>query len=279
MPKPRLSLQTTTLWEYPSQHYGNEEQGSSSYRGATPSYVIWNLLERYTKPKDLVIDPMCGSGTTMDVARDLGRRALGYDLQPQRPDIFRADARHLPLEDGKADFVFVDPPYGDNLKYSGQENCIGELPATDPAYFEAMDMVFQEIDRVLRPDRYLAIYVCDIWKRNAFVPLGVHLSAMLMSRFLPVDHVTVVRGNKDLDKGNYHKAAEESNFFLRGYNHLLIFKKPSEEQAREARREEERAQQPQRSQKPAKAKDRNAGSRPRRKKPNRSGSTTRRPRH
>jgi len=137
--------------------------------------------------------------------------------------------------------------------------------------------VFQEIDRVLRPDRYLAIYVCDIWKRNAFVPLGVHLSAMLMSRFLPVDHVTVVRGNKDLDKGNYHKAAEESNFFLRGYNHLLIFKKPSEEQAREARRAEERAKQ--QPKKPAKAKEGNAGSRPRRKKPNRSGSTTRRPRH
>ena len=39
---------TTTLWEYPSQHYGDKMQGDKEYVGATPSYVIWNLLERYT---------------------------------------------------------------------------------------------------------------------------------------------------------------------------------------------------------------------------------------
>ena len=38
------------------------------------------------------------SGTTLDVARDLDRRALGYDLSPTRKDIFRVDARKLPLE-------------------------------------------------------------------------------------------------------------------------------------------------------------------------------------
>lgn len=235
MPSPKLSLQTTTLWEYPSQHYGEGEQGSSKYRGATPSYIIWNLLQRYTKEKDLVVDPFAGSGTTLDVAADMNRRALGYDLQPHHERVFRADARKLPLEDEKADFVFMDPPYGDNLTYSGQRECIGELAATDPAYFEALDVVFEEIDRILRPGRYMAVYVADVWKRNAFVPIGSILSEMLARRFLPVDHVAVVRGNKDLEKGNYHKAAEEENFFLRGFNHLLIFKKPEADEVRRAK--------------------------------------------
>ena len=53
MPSPRLEIQTTTLWKYPSQHYGEGEQGSADYRGATPSWVIWNLLERYTQEKDV----------------------------------------------------------------------------------------------------------------------------------------------------------------------------------------------------------------------------------
>lgn len=225
MPSPKLSLQTTTLWEYPSQHYGGKQQGSSDYRGATPSWVIWNLLQRYTKEKDLVVDPFAGSGTTVDVARDLKRRALGYDLQPHHDGVFRADARKLPLEDGKADFVFMDPPYGDNLKYSGKAECIGELAATDPAYFEAFEQVFAEVDRILRPERHLAVYVCDVWKKKSFVPIGAILSGMLAARFEPVDHVAVVRGNKDLAKGNYHKAAEEENFFLRGFNHLLVFRK------------------------------------------------------
>ena len=91
--KPQLELQTTTLWYYPSQQYGGEPKGDPRFKGATPSYVIWNLLQRYTRENDLVVDPFCGGGTTLDVARELGRKALGYDVAPTRPDIFRADAR------------------------------------------------------------------------------------------------------------------------------------------------------------------------------------------
>src|SRR6266478_1005529 len=55
--KPPLRIQPTTLWDYPSQHYGDSLQGDPKYKGATPSYIVWNLLQRYTKTGDLVIDP------------------------------------------------------------------------------------------------------------------------------------------------------------------------------------------------------------------------------
>ena len=157
--KPRLDLQTTTLWEYPSQHYGAEMQGDQAYIGATPSWVIWNLLERYTKPGDLVVDPMCGSGTTLDVARDLDRRALGYDVAPSRPDIFRVDARKLPLETEKADFVFVDPPYSTHVDYSDSPQCIGKLDAGEESYYDAMAMAIREMHRVTRPGGWLVVNV------------------------------------------------------------------------------------------------------------------------
>ena len=102
--KPALKLQTTSLWYYPSQQYEGEAQGTPSFQGATPSYVIWNLLERYTRERDLVVDPFCGGGTTLDVARDLSRRALGYDLAPARPDIFRANASSLPMQRGSSEY-------------------------------------------------------------------------------------------------------------------------------------------------------------------------------
>ncbi len=226
MPSPKLRLQTTTLWSYPSQHYGKREQGSSAYRGATPSWVIWNLLRRYTEPGELVVDPMAGSGTTLDVAVDLEREALGFDLQSLREDILEEDARDLPLRDAVVDFVFLDPPYGKNLKYSGKANCIGELDAHEEAYFQAMDKVFREAWRVLKPGRHLAVYACDIWSRRSFVPIGARFAHLLAQCFDLVDHIAVARGNKDLKKGNYHKAAEETNFFLRGFNHLLIARKP-----------------------------------------------------
>jgi adenine-specific DNA-methyltransferase len=227
--KPPLRIQPTTLWDYPSQHYGDAIQGSATYKGATPSYIIWNLLQRYTKPGELVIDPCAGSGTTIDVARDLGRRALGYDVHPTRKDIFRVDARKLPPElTGKADFVFIDPPYSTHLDYGDDPRDIGKLDAAGGAYYEAMEAVIAEIHRVLKPGRHMALYVSDTFvKGNGFHPIGFELFARLREKLEPVDIVSVVRHNKTLEMGNYRKAAEEGNFFLRGFNYLFIMKRPN----------------------------------------------------
>ena len=231
--KPPLTIQVTTLWDYPSQDYGDEQQGRPGYKGATPSYIVWNLLRRYTKEKELVVDPCAGSGTTLDVARDLNRRALGYDVHPTRKDIFRVDARKLPPElTGKADFVFIDPPYSTHLDYGPDPRDIGKLDASGPAYYEAMEQVGREIHRVLKPGRHTALYVSDSYVhggspgKGTFLPIGFELFAILRKTgFEPVDIVAVTRHNKTLDMGNYRRAAEEGNFFLRGFNYLFIMRK------------------------------------------------------
>ena len=228
--RPAPKLQTTTLWYHPSQQYGSasgEPQGTPSYTGATPSYVIWNLLSRYTREGDLVLDPFCGGGTTLDVARELGRVARGFDVAPVRPDIERGDARRLPLEDGSVDFVFMDPPYSTHIEYSDAPDCIGRLSAFEPGYFEAMGQAFGEAARCLRDRRYLAVYVSDTFrKQQGFVPIGARFAVMLLDLGLrAIDHVAVVRGNRKLEKPAFHRAAAEGNFFLRGFNHLWIFKK------------------------------------------------------
>lgn len=219
-------LQVTTLWDFPSQNYGGQRQGDTAYAGATPSYIVWNLLERYTKAGDLVVDPMAGSGTTLDVARELGRRALGYDVNPTRPDIFRVDARKLPLEDGKAAFVFVDPPYSTHIKYSDDPRCIGRLDAAGGEYYAAMEKVIGEIHRVLAPGGHVGLYVSDSFvKGKGFYPIGFELFERLRRLFIPVDIISVVRHNKSLGMGNYRAAADEGGFYLRGFNYLFIMQK------------------------------------------------------
>ncbi|HDP34557.1 MAG TPA: DNA methylase [Candidatus Hydrogenedentes bacterium] len=222
-------LMTTTLWDFPSQQYGNETQGDKNYAGATPAYILWNLLQRYTKPGELVVDVMAGSGTTLDVARDLGRRALGYDIHATRRDIFNCDARKLPLEDAKAAFVFVDPPYSTHITYSDDPRCIGKLDARGSAYYEAMAQVIREMHRILKPERHAAMYVSDSFKKGAaFCPIGFDLFALLRKRFTPVDIICVTRRNSKLERSNWHKAALEGNYFLRGFNYLFIMKKDKE---------------------------------------------------
>ena len=216
----------TTSWDFPSRHYGKVVQGDDSYIGATPAGVIKNLLLRYTREKDLVIDPMAGSGTTIDVARDLKRRALGYDLCSTRKDIFRADARKLPLEDGKADFIFLDPPYSNHIDYSDDKRCIGKLSAFEDEYFRSMKRVIGECDRILKHKRYMALYISDTFqKKKGFVPIGFRLFDIMSKRFTPVDIISVVRHNKKLKKDRWHAEAVKGNFFMRGFNYLFIMKK------------------------------------------------------
>ena len=232
MKKPPLRIQPTTLWDYPSQDYGDTPQGRPGYKGATPSYIIWNLLQRYTKEKDLVIDPFAGSGTTLDVARDLNRRALGYDVHPTRKDIFKVDARKLPPElTAKVDFIFMDPPYSTHLDYGPDPRDIGKLDvAKGPQYYSAMSQVFTETMRLLKPGKHVALYVSDSYVHGqGFHALGFELfDRMRRAGLEPVDIVSVVRHNKTLEMGNYRKAAEEGNFFLRGFNYLFIMQKPEE---------------------------------------------------
>ena len=45
-------------------------------------------------PDALVVDPLAGGGTTLDVCQSMGRRCLAYDIEPVRPEIKAHDIRH-----------------------------------------------------------------------------------------------------------------------------------------------------------------------------------------
>jgi SAM-dependent methyltransferase len=92
------------------------------------------IIAEYSPPGGLVVDPMCGIGTTLVEAAALGRRAVGVELEPRWAELARAnlgfalpdqqarrgqvrlgDARHLTrvLADlaGTVDLVATSPPY------------------------------------------------------------------------------------------------------------------------------------------------------------------------
>ncbi len=219
-------LESTTLWDFPTQNYGDRPHGDNKFNGVTPAFVIWNLLQRYTKPGDLVVDPMCGSGTTIDVAKELGRRVIGYDISPYREDIIQNDARKIPLPDNSVDFVFIDSPYSDNVKYSDHPDCIGNIPCTDKRFFKELQKVARQIHRILKPDKYMAWLIGDHWrKRTGFIPVGFKLYNILSKLFNPIDVICVVRRNQTSNTGLWHRRAREFNFYLRGFKYLFIMQK------------------------------------------------------
>ena len=79
--------------------------------GAIPPAIVAHVLHYYTTPDALVVDPMAGGGTTLDVCESMGRRCLAYDLHPVRPEIAKHDVRDgFPREASECDLIFCDPP-------------------------------------------------------------------------------------------------------------------------------------------------------------------------
>jgi len=223
-----LTIETTTLWDFPRQNYGDTPHGDNKFNGVTPAGVIWNLLQRYTKPGDLVVDPMCGSGTTIDVAKELGRKVIGYDIAPYRKDIIQNDARHIPLEDNSVDFVFIDSPYSNNIKYSDHPDCIGKISAGKEEFFEELEKVAKEIQRILRPGKTMAWLIGDHWrKKSGFIPVGFKLCHRLCKYFETVDIICLTRRNQTSNTSLWHRRARQFNFYLRGFKYLFIMKKPT----------------------------------------------------
>jgi len=219
-------IEATTLWDFPTQSYGLTPKGDNKYPGVTPALVIYNLIWRYTDPGDLVVDPMCGSGTTIDVCREEKRRVICYDIAPVRPDIIQNDARKIPLEDESVDLVFVDSPYGDNIRYNDHPDCIGKISSESERFYDELEKVMRECYRILKKGKILGWLIGDQWVKNRFTPVGFKVYERLCKYFETVDIVCVVRRGQASHTGIWYNRARRFNFFLRGFKYLFIMRKP-----------------------------------------------------
>jgi DNA modification methylase len=221
-------LEATTLWDYPRQSYGKTPKGNNKYAGVTPAFIIWNMLKRYTEVGDLVLDPMCGSGTTLDVCKEEGRKVICYDISPpkNRSDIIQNDARNIPLPDNHVDMIFVDSPYGDNIRYNENPDCIGKISSETERFYEELEKVMNECYRVLKTGKVLGWLIGDQWVKKKFTPVGFRVYQSLSKNFETVDIICVVRRGQASNTSIWYNRARRFNFFLRGFKYLFLMRKP-----------------------------------------------------
>lgn len=71
----------------------------SSYLGGFPPRTPRRIIQQWVPPRATVLDPFCGSGTTLLEAKLMGRTAVGVDLNPLAATLARAKLAHVDVGD------------------------------------------------------------------------------------------------------------------------------------------------------------------------------------
>lgn len=90
----RDSVWNTAPTSAPAQRADRYVPGSAAHPAKMLPAIAAHAVRTYTRPGELVLDPMCGIGTTLVEAIRLGRHALGVEYEPRWARLARANVRH-----------------------------------------------------------------------------------------------------------------------------------------------------------------------------------------
>jgi DNA modification methylase len=76
---------TRQIWDIAIPNKGDLAFGKHS--AIMPEEIIKRCVKLFTYKNDVVLDPFCGSGTTLKVAKELGRQYIGYELYDNYSDV------------------------------------------------------------------------------------------------------------------------------------------------------------------------------------------------
>ena len=196
----KFELENTTIWSFNER--GNWATHKGDYRGNCPPQVPRNLIIRYTKEGDIVLDPFCGSGTTLVETKLLNRKGVGIDINVDalrlaynrinfksnnlyQPKLLKANSSNLEaiVPDDSVDFIFAHPPYANIIKYS--KDIQGDLSLLElDQFLNQINLFSKECFRILKKDKVCSILIGDIRKNKNVIPLGFYImNIFIRNRF------------------------------------------------------------------------------------------------
>lgn len=241
---------TDSLWIIDKRDNGGAHSGH--YHGNFVPQIPNQLLRRYTKKGDLILDPFMGSGTTLIEAQRLGRNSIGVDLQQSVVDealgrikteandtcqtlAFASNSAQFDFSQtlnqiGRDSFQFIiyHPPYWDIIKFSDNPDDLSNAK-TCADFLESFGLILDNTTPHLEKGRYCALVIGDKYAESQVDPLGFKTMNCFLQRGFLLKAILVKNfgdtKGKQNQQGIWRYRAITNDFYIFKHEYIFIFKK------------------------------------------------------
>jgi DNA modification methylase len=244
---------TNSLWVLDKRDKSGEHKGT--YWGNFIPQIPNQLLRRFTRKGEWVLDPFLGSGTTLIECKRLGRNGIGIELleniaaQAKKTveketslfdsdvitKIITADSTSLNYkielrETGikSVQFLIMHPPYWDIIKFGSNEKELSNAKSLDD-FLDKLGRVIDKTYHILDKGRYFALVIGDKYSNGEWIPLGFYAMQEVLKRNYKLKSIIVKNfeetKGKMKQKELWRYRALAGGFYIFKHEYIFLFQK------------------------------------------------------
>lgn len=243
-------INTDSLWIIKKRD--NTGTHSGDYHGNFVPQIPRQLMLRYTKKGDYILDPFLGSGTTLIEANRMGRNGIGIELQKEVLEntknkliLEKDDNTKMFIKVGdsenvninkilqkckieKVQFIIFHPPYWDIIKFSEDKRDLSNSKTLE-IFLEKMSKVIDNTCKYLKKDRYCAVVIGDKYQNGEIIPIGFKVMNLFLEKNFKMKAIIVK--NFEETKGKFNQKAIwryralANDFYIFKHEYIMVFKK------------------------------------------------------